>query len=85
MYYRVPEDANQVGISESSFTVSIAEVNKDELNAVIATVDVYYDTIKDDYSSIAAVLDKRRQQIYNDYYANPNVTETQVCRSDYRA
>ena len=85
VYYRVPEDANQVGISESSFTVSIAEVNKDELNAVIATVDVYYDTIKDDYSSIAAVLDKRRQQIYNDYYANPNVTETQVCRSDYRA
>lgn len=78
VYYRVPEDANQVGISESSFTVSIAEVNKDELNAVIATVDAYYDTIKDDYSSIAAVLDGHRQQIYNDYYANPNVTETQV-------
>ena len=78
VYYRVPEDANQAGISESSFTVSIAEVNKDELNDIIATVDAYYGTIKDDYSSIAAVLDGHRQQIYNDYYANPNVTETQV-------
>lgn len=78
VYYCVPEDANQVGIAESSFTVSIAEVNKDELFDIISIVDDYYDTIIDGYSSIAAVLDGHRQQIYNDYYANPNVTEAQV-------
>lgn len=81
VYYRVPADANQAGISENSFVVSIAEVNKDELNDIIVTVDAYYDTIKDDYSSIAAVLGGHRQQIYNDYYANPNVTETQVANA----
>ena len=81
VYYRVPEDANQVGISESSFTVSIAEVNKDELNDIIATVDAYYDTIIDGYSSIAGTLYGHRQQIYNDYYADPNVTETQVAEA----
>ncbi|MBQ9514279.1 MAG: uL15 family ribosomal protein, partial [Clostridia bacterium] len=81
VYYRVPEDANQVGISESSFTVSIAEVNKDELNDIIATVDAYYGTIIDGYSSIAETLNGHRQQIYNDYYADPNVTETQVAEA----
>ncbi|MDY6367686.1 MAG: InlB B-repeat-containing protein [Clostridia bacterium] len=78
VYYRVPEDANQVGIAESSFTVSIAEVDKTELSTLIDVVNDYLDIISDRYADIAATLEGQKQQIANDYYVEKNVTTVQV-------
>ena len=77
VYYRVPADANQAGIPESSFTVSIAEVNKDELNAIINEASDYYDSIADTYPTIAAgfLSDIADAEDIRD---NVNVTEEQV-------
>jgi uncharacterized repeat protein (TIGR02543 family) len=77
VYYRVPEDANQVGISENSFTVFIAEVNKDDLNAVIDTSEDYYNSIANTNPIIAADF---LNDISNakDIRDNVNVTEGQV-------
>ena len=78
VYYRVPADANQAGIPESSFNVSIAEVDKTALADCIDVVSDYYGTIVDDYGTIAGVLDGHNQQISDDYYVEPNVTSQQV-------
>ena len=77
VYYCVPEDDNQVGIPASSFTVSIAEVDKDDLKAIVNTSNEYYNSIADTNPIIATTL---LNSIHDaeDIRDNVNVTEGQV-------
>ena len=78
VYYKVESTDNYDGVAEANITVSIEENNKDALVNAINNADSYLDTITEKYPEIASTLKTVRDEAYNDFYLEKNVTESQV-------
>lgn len=84
IFYRTTGDDNHNPIAESDTNyveVTILEVDKTDLNNLVATVEAYYDTIKENYATIAGTLNTNKDNIVTNYVNNKNVTATQVANA----
>ena len=76
IYYQVSKEG--FATLESTIVVTISEVDKTALNSLINTVDSYLDSISEKYPDIASTLKTIRDEAYNDFYLEKDVSESQV-------
>jgi len=78
IYYKTTGSENYLPTEEKSFTVTISEVDKSALAALIESINDYYDKISEKYADDASTLEGKKQQVANEAYLEPNVTAEQV-------
>ncbi len=78
VYYKALGNSNYNPIAEDSFTVTIAQVDKEALVALIAKVDAYHDKIADGYADADADMMAERTVSQESFIDKANVTSGQI-------
>ncbi|MBQ8468375.1 MAG: InlB B-repeat-containing protein [Clostridia bacterium] len=78
VFYKALGNDNYNAIAEASFTVTIAQVDKAELLALIEKVDTYHGKIAEGYADIDADMMAERAVSQDDFIDKANVTSAQI-------
>ena len=78
VYYKALGNSNYNPIAEDSFTVTIAQVDKEALVALIAKVDAYHEKIAEGYADADADMMAERTVSQESFIDKANVTSGQI-------
>ena len=76
IYYKV--SATDLASFKGTITITIIEVDKEDLIALINTVDTYLESITNEYPTIASTLKEVRDEAYDNYILVKEVSKAQV-------
>ena len=76
IYYKI--SATDLASFKGTITITITEVDKGDLIALINTVDTYLESITNEYPTIASTLKDVRDEAYDNYILVKEVSEAQV-------